>query len=128
MDRIYKSLPNFDKTDVERILSSGTQEELCLLPLSLGENYPDWKFAQDICVLLTEHENEIIKANAALGMAYIARTKGKLEKHIVKPVLLKLLKECIEYRWRIVYAIHDINIYMGWHLGENAIKNYTAGE
>lgn len=32
-----------------------------------------------------------VKANAALGLGYIARTKHKLKKHIVKSVPLRLL-------------------------------------
>ena len=34
-------------------------------------------------------------------LAYIARTKGKLEKHMVKPFLLSELRENSEYQWKV---------------------------
>ena len=62
--------------------------------------------------------------NAAMGLAYIARTKGKLEKHLVKPLLIKELRENEEMRWRILDALSEINNYMNWHMEEKAVKNY----
>ncbi len=38
-----------------------------ILPISLGEFFPDWKFAQDTCLKLAEHEDPAIRANAILG-------------------------------------------------------------
>lgn len=90
----YKPLPILSNEEIAKIFQSGTLEELIILPLSVGEYHPNWKYAQDICVSLANHSNENIRANAALGLAYTARTKGKLEKHIVKPILLKLLDDC----------------------------------
>ncbi len=128
MDRIYKPLQKLHNEEIQAILESGSIEELVLLPLSVGEHHSSWKEAQDICVELTNHSDERVRANAALGLAYIARTHGKLEKHIVKPVLLKLLNECQEYRWRIIDSIEDINIYMKWHIGEKAIDRIEKGD
>jgi len=76
----------------------------------------DWKSAQTICIKSFDSDDQRVRANAALGLAYIARTKGKLEKHLVKPLLVKELRENIENRWRIIDAITDINSYLGWHL------------
>jgi hypothetical protein len=46
-----------------------------ILPLSVGESEIEWKSAQDICIALSEHSDAAIRANAALGLAYIAGTK-----------------------------------------------------
>ena len=119
--RIYRPLPVFDKEDIERILDSALSEALILLPLSLGEYHPNWKEAQDICVSLADHQDERVRANAALGIAYTARTKGKLEKHIIKPVLIKLLATCPGQQGRVIDAIEDVNFYMHWKIGEKAI-------
>ena len=93
-----------------------------ILPLSVGESEIEWKNAQDICLTLLSCPDAEIRANAALGLAYIARTKKILDKRIVKPYLLKELRENTEYRWRIIDAINDINIFLGWNLAEKAIQ------
>ena len=46
----------------------------------------------------------------------------KLDKRIVKPYLLRELRENKEYRWRIVDVINDINLYLGWNLAEKALQ------
>ncbi|MBU5363403.1 hypothetical protein KQI58_20480 [Enterococcus raffinosus] len=122
MKRIYHPLPEISNKEIEQIFQTGSIEELMVLPLSVGEYHSNWKRAQDICVELSKHTDEKVRANSALGIAYIARTKGKLEKHIVKPVLLELLNNCSEYRWRVIDSIQDINIYMNWTIGEKAIS------
>lgn len=116
--RIYRPLPDCDMEQAKEILDRGLREELLLLPLSAGEYFEHWKPAQDICVRLFDHEDAAIRANAALGLSYIARTKGVLDKRIVKPYLLRELRVNTEYRWRIVDAIEDINLFLGWKLGE----------
>lgn len=121
MKNVYQPLPVVNRQQAAEIIASGNINELALLPLSVGEHFTDWKAAQDICITLADHADEIVRGNAALGLAYIARTKGRLEKHLVKPILLRLLKNCGEYRWRVVDAIEDINLYMGWQLGEKAL-------
>lgn len=115
---IYRPLPILNnKEEIERLLSCGTMEELLILPLTVGENFPDWKYAQDICLRLAEHSIDKVRANACLGLAYVARTKQRLEKHFVKPILLRELRCQTEFRWRIEDAIKDINFYLKWRLG-----------
>jgi hypothetical protein len=72
-----------------------------------------------VCKLDT---NQVIpnRANAILGLAHIATTKRKLEKYIVKPVILRALREEKDYEWRIVDAIKDINLFMRWNIGTKA--------
>ncbi|MBL1223625.1 HEAT repeat domain-containing protein [Enterococcus sp. BWR-S5] len=119
---IYKPLEEISEKESKRILASGTVEERMLLPLRVGEYSTDWKQAQDCCLSLMDDPDERVRANAALGLAYVARTKGKLEKHKVKPILLQLLRECDAYRWRIIDSIEDINLYLGWKIGIKAMK------
>ena len=122
MKPIYRPLEDITYEEAVRILESGTLEERILLPLRAGEMMVDWKQAQTICIKSFESDDSRVKANAALGLAYIARTKGQLEKHLVKPLLVKELRENIENRWRIIDAITDINYYLGWHLEEKALN------
>ncbi|WP_254075514.1 hypothetical protein [Paenibacillus tritici] len=114
--RTYQPLDNLSSEEVMNVLNRNQLEELLILPLSVGENHPNWKFAQDVCVQLSNHESSDVRANAVLGFAYIARTKGQLEKHIVKPVVLRELRENHEYSWRITDSIEDINLFMKWNM------------
>ncbi|WFR64522.1 hypothetical protein P9222_10515 [Paenibacillus amylolyticus] len=68
-------------------------EELLHLPLSVGMFHQDWKIAQNICLRVADHPNANVRANAVMGLVHTARTKGKLEKRLVKPVVLKELRE-----------------------------------
>ena len=113
---IYKTLAAHSDEEIKRILREGTYEETVRLPLEVGMNHHDWKFAQNVCLQLAEHEDEAVRANAVLGLAYIARTKGKLSKHLVKPVILKELRRMENFKWRIEDAICDINLFLGWNL------------
>jgi hypothetical protein len=125
LPRIYRPLPVLsNKEEIERWLSFATMEELLILPLAVGENLPDWKYAQDICLHLAEHSNDGVRANACLGLAYVARTKQLLEKHLVKPILLRELRCQTEFRWRIEDAIKDINYYLKWRLAHKSTERY----
>ncbi len=95
-------------------------EELLILPLAVGENFPDWKYAQDVCLQLAEHSSDKVRANACLGLAYVARTKQRLE----NPVLLRELRCQTEFRWRIEDAIKYINHHLKWHLAHKSMENY----
>lgn len=120
--RIYKPLEEFSDKEINEILKRNNTDELITLPLAVSENHVNWKYAQDLCVKLSFHKNAAIRANAVLGFAYIARTKRKLEKHIVKPIVLKELKENDEYTCRVVDAIEDINLFMNWKIGPKSLK------
>lgn len=119
---LYKPLDEITYDEALKLLNSEDETELLLLPLRAGEHITEWHQAQDICIRLMEYPSENVRANAALGLAYTARTKGKLDKRIVKPYLLRELRENKEYRWRIVDAINDINLYLGWNLAEKALQ------
>jgi len=121
MGRIYKPLDFLSEGEIKKILESNEINEIIRLPLSVGQNYPNWKFAQDLCIKLSEYPDERVRVNAILGLSYIARTKRKLEKYIVKPVVLKALKEQEEHKWRIINAIEDINLFMKWDIGKKAL-------
>ena len=113
---VYKPLEPLTNLQIKELLEKGDEAELRVLPLSVGEYSVNWKEAQDVCIKLMEHHNPAIRANAALGLAYIARNQRMLDKRIVKPYLLKELRENMEYEWRIKDAISDINMFMGWKL------------
>jgi len=123
MDKIYCQLPVFDDDAIKQILQFGTIEEKMTLSLSVGEYHSDWEYAQQICARLASHDNQKVKANAALGFGYIARTKGKLQQSIVEPILQRLLDECTDEdmcKGRVADAIDDVNVFMGWSITSSA--------
>jgi hypothetical protein len=116
-NRIYSPLPIFtDRSTIETILAIGSIDELQRLSLAVGEDFPDWKYAQDVCLQLAEHSDDNVRANACLGLGYIARIHQRLEKHLVKPVLLRELRCQTNGRGKIEDAIEDINFFLGWRL------------
>ena len=94
---VYKPLEPLSKSEIQEWLENGKEDDLIFLPLAVGEYGENWKEAQDICLKLMEHNNPAIRANAALGLAYIARNHCMLDKRIVKPYLIKELRENLEF-------------------------------
>jgi hypothetical protein len=117
----YKALDDLSNDEIEKVLTSGTLDDIIRLPLSVGMNHHDWNFAQDLCLRLASHSNLSVRANALTGLQYVAMTKGKLEKHLVKPVLINALKstECEELD--AAHVITRINQYVKWKVGLKAI-------
>ncbi|MGE6666673.1 hypothetical protein [Paenibacillus xylanexedens] len=93
-------------------------KELILISLSVGMYHPNWRIAQNLCLKLAQHTHHHVRANAVLGLAHVARTKGELDKRIVKPVILKELKNNEEYRGTMIDAISDINQFLKWSLAK----------
>lgn len=114
----YQPLPSYtDKSRITHILENGTITDLCLLGLAVGENWPDWQYAQELCLRLAEHPNSEVRANACLGLAYTARTKGCLERGQVESVLLREWnRQSGEGKERVGDAIEDINLFMNWQI------------
>ncbi|WP_233500621.1 hypothetical protein [Paenibacillus antibioticophila] len=118
MERIYKHIEEYSDQEIEEMLERQEVEELMYLSLSVGMYHHNWKFAQDICLRLAQHENPIVRSNAIMGIAHVARTKRKLDKRLVKPIVLKELRENKENKGTILDAISDINLFLKWNLAK----------
>lgn len=93
-------------------------DRLVTLPIDLGFSHENWRFIQDVCVRLSEHRDWRIRANSLLGLSYAARFRGRIEKNIVTPVLLRALKDTNQdVAGTALDAIEDINHLMGWRIG-----------
>lgn len=115
----YKTLNYISKQEAIKILKNNKTEELLLLPLSLGEYCPDWEFAQNICLKLANSENQNIKANAILGLSYVARNHLCLEEEQVKKAVYNVVRSKLDLKnfCRVIEAADDIHIYMKWKIG-----------
>ena len=116
--RTYKPPADCTEKEAMEAIRNNDVERLIHLPIDLGFNHKNWKFIQDISVRLSEHKNPIIRANSMLGLMYAARFRGRVEKNIVKPVLLRALKdEDPRVSSNAEDAIDDINHFMKWKIG-----------
>ena len=98
-------------------------ELLRLIPIKLGLTHQNWNFIQNISVKLSEHPDENVRGNSFRGFGYAALNHKKLEKNIVKPVLLRGIKDESDWvRSCAEDALDQVNSYMGWKIG-SAKKN-----
>ena len=106
------------------IIEKGTAEEKAELALSVGMFHTNSNEAQKVCLSLLNSEDPYVRSTAVRGLAYIAISGGTLDEDIVKPYLLKELRENEEFRHQIITSIEDINHYLGWKMGKRAIRSY----
>jgi hypothetical protein len=115
--RIYRApVPVLDKQAMDAIRCDDV-ERLVTLPIDLGFNHENWRFIQDVCVRLSNHHDWRVRANSLLGLSYAARFRGRVEKNVIKPVLLRALKDSnADVVSTARDAIEDINHLMGWRI------------
>lgn len=112
----YEPLNIVSKNEAQNILDNGNNMQLKLLPLSLGEYCEDWEFAQEVCFKLTDNNDTEVRANAILGLSFIARNHKKLKRECVERLISKVLKTDLDdfSLDRVKIAIEDIYLYMNW--------------
>ncbi len=116
--RIYRPLTPIGYTEAMDILKKGSLEQQCLLPMQVGQYWENAAEAQSICLSLLDSDYARVRAKAVQGLSYIARRHKKLDKRVVKPYLIRELRENEEFREEISYYVEDINLFLGWHIGE----------
>jgi hypothetical protein len=116
--RIYRAPAPVLEREAMDAIKRDDVERLRTLPIDLGFHHENWRFIQDVCVRLSEHRDWCVRGNAFLGLTYAAQFRRCLEKNIVKPVLLRALKdEHPEVVSSAREAITDINHWMKWRIG-----------
>ena len=92
-ERVYEEPKQTTESEVLDAIRRDDVERLMMIPIELGFHHDSWKFIQDISVKLSEHEDSRVRANALFGIEYAARFRGRVEKNVVKPVLLRALRD-----------------------------------
>lgn len=116
--RIYEEPQPISEKEVFEALEKDDVERLLLIPIELGFHHENWRFIQDISVRLSEHPDPRVRANALFGFEYAARFKGRVEKNIVKPVLLRALADSDPVvSQRAQETIEAINHLLNWRIG-----------
>lgn len=91
---IYESIPEFTAAQMEKIVAENDDiKKLIFVPLFASLYYEDRSFAEKICVKLSAHPDEDVRAAAVEGLEHIARIDGKLNKETIKPIIEKALKD-----------------------------------
>lgn len=110
---IYKCLPQYTSDDIEKIIKSDDENQVKILPLTVGEYNLDLEYAQDICLYLCDsHFNDEVRANAILGLSYLARRFGVLSEKVI-PCLKREYRYNEKFHERVVSAIEDIELFTG---------------
>ena len=128
---VYKDVHTLEWSDaqIRKLVRQNDTQALLLLPMKLGFNHKNWKFIQDICVVLSEHQDESIRGNSFYGLGYTAMTHGTLEKNIVKPILLRGLKDESPYvRETAQIALELVNQFMKWKIGSAPKRKRSANK
>jgi hypothetical protein len=116
-ERIYEEPKRIIEQEVFEAIRRNDIERLIMIPIELGFHHENWRFIQDISVKLSEHEDSRVRANALFGIEYAARFRGRVEKNVVKPVLLRALRDQdSQVSSRARETIEAINHLMGWNI------------
>jgi len=117
--RIYRPVPDFTDEEINIAILKDDVESLKFIAFAVGYHGKDWKYAQDICIRLSDHHNKTVRGNAMLGLFYVALFQNKLDKRLVKPILLRALRDSEdEVRERAQDAIVQINRSMKWRIAD----------
>ncbi len=111
----YEPITYFSVEDINNAIKNNDIEKLELIPLSVGEYCMNWRKGQKLCLLfLKKYDTERIRANAVLGLSYIARNHRRLDKWKVLPFLKKEYKTNKKFSGIICNAIEDIFLFLHW--------------
>lgn len=126
--RIYRPVPEFTQEQIKSAIEEDDVDLLKDIALAVGYHSTDWKYSQDICLHLSGHSDKAVRKMAILGLFYVAIFQGKLDRRLVKPVLLRALKDPeVEVRERAEYLFPDINRALNWTIADYHKKEKTIG-
>lgn len=78
---------------------------------------PDCDWAESICLRLADHPDPQVRANAILGFGHLARTCGRLNEAVVKPIIERGLNDAaLAVRKHAYDASTDVEHYLGWRI------------
>ena len=109
------------KSDMEEAILRDNPEELLYVPAWVSMDPPDCKWAEDICIKLSVHENFNVRGNAILGFGHLARTCGSLNLEVVAPIVSSALNDSSAYvKGHAHTAKEDIEHFMKSGVFKNA--------
>jgi hypothetical protein len=122
-ERRYEEPQPISESEVLDAIARDDVERLLMIPIELGFHHENWRFIQDIAVRLSEHPDPGVRHNSLFGIEYAARFRGRVEKNVVKPVLLRALKDedpgVAALAGNVISAVNHL---MKWNIGGAATQ------
>lgn len=105
------------KDEIEASIEHDRVKELIYVPIVITMKPIDCKWAEAICVNLTNHGNTNVRGNAILGLGHLARTCRRLNKSVVEPLIQAGLKDRSKIiRGQAQSAAEGIEQFLGWKI------------
>ena len=104
---------------VEKAIQADDADALLRAVVAVSMTDLDWRYAQNLCIHLSSHENANVRGNAVLGFGHIARVHGHLERARVQPIIRTALHDVDEFvRRQASCAIEDTAFFLNWNYPE----------
>ena len=111
--RDYVSIRDFAPTEVVTLIERDEPRELQYVSVGVGMYSDDPAWAQDVCMTLAHHRDPLVRGNALLGIAHIARRFGTINVAAIVPIIKAAQAESNEYvRFQANDAWDDIEHYV----------------
>ena len=111
----YEVIKPTSKAEVESAISANDPGELLYAVLSAALNSDDQRWAEGVCLRLSNHEHFNVRGNAIQGLGHIARIHGRLNEIKVKPVIEAAFKDQSDYvRGQADNAADDVEFFLKW--------------
>ena len=103
--------------DVEAVIARGDPADLLFVPIVVSLDPPDCTWSEAICTRLSSHADAKVRGNAVLGFGHPARTCGKLNENIVRPIIEAALRDAAVHVYeQAVAAADDVEHYLKWRI------------
>ncbi|TQN32834.1 hypothetical protein FHX37_2818 [Haloactinospora alba] len=106
----YEEPERFEREDLARAQMSGDAGEVCSVLIGLVFHDGDWKWLQDTCLGLMDHDAGEVRTCAVTGMGHIARMYGNIEKDVVTHALERMRMDS-KTAGAAENALEDIHIF-----------------
>jgi len=100
--------------DIEAAVEAGEYDDLIRVPIWVSMDPPDCEWAQQLCIRLSGHSDPQVRANTILGFGHLARTCGRLNERVVRPLIEAALRQPSPVRGQAEAAADDVEHFLGW--------------
>ena len=103
------------QADVQAVLDRGDPHELLYVPIVISLDPPDCDWAERICTRLAAYPDATVRGNALVAFGHLARTCGRLNEAVVRPLIEAGLSDTDPTIWAHASdAADEIEQFLGW--------------
>lgn len=111
----YALISEWSHDSVEQALRDDEPARLLRAVVAVAMYDADWRYAQDLCIRLSAHQDFNVRGNAVLGFGHIARVHRQLDRDTVQPIIEAALRDPDDYiRGHATDAADDTAQFLGW--------------